>query len=1219
MRTGRPPSGDRKRLEELEAISSWFEDAIAQGVGQGSVRRTAQLTGLNLKDLYDALNAAKMLPLPRIRMLAEGLGRDPEDITRLWAEAKRERDRAEEDERRRARPAVETWADITAPSPALRDLLEAQYGYLDSLPYPLLGLAEPGLAAVYVRHSVRRVAAGRSTEPDDPSAPRGPGAPAKEDGVERLSGDEPLPAEPRPWAARDTPAAPAGGQVLSVADALARHDHLLITGEAGAGKSTLAHHLVRSLCGVWLSLSTIQDAPVAEPLVPLHLPASVLATEHGSWSECLRRATLHTLGPMLGADPPAALFASRPQGARWLVFVDGLDEVTDRRQRAEIIRTLARHGQRESAYRLVVTTRPLPASELAPLRNSPLSVGEFEIQPFGTAELRDYAGRWFEAQRDRVPSPGAALGRFLTETSEDNGLGDLLRNPLLATIALVHATLEPAAPLPSNRVALYEGFLARLRLRERGGRGGAGRLPEWFSHSLGSSRTTEPPHSSHSSHSSHSPHSSGSSDAFDELIVELARLHTEGEEDLVGAARAWIRRRAGARLPAGWEEELPTVLTSTGPLVLAGEQFRFLHQSFAEFLAAVKYAGEIGADGDTEGDGDGLEAWIRRAYGGTRESLAFFVVCRCATRDEHAPALVFGQLLAHPAPDRVRLAARLVAEGADPGPELMARIVGRLVGFARSEEDEAADAARALALLGDRHGVVPALESLAAAPELSPIQRFHAVTALGKLVPPQITGRLLRPLLELLYGPLPQAARLALELDEETEHAVRDRIATLLAEADAGPWEYSLAAETYWVLDLPQETESAARKVLADPHAREGTLLRAVTAWLGSAVSDDVMDEVAALGQERPAHDYAGRTALAQALEQAGAAPLAAELARTVIDAPPTRDLVQKRAAELWLRVRGADAAEPVRALLARGRESGAGLWAETLVIRALTEAGAGYPVGEWAEPQLRGDHELVVNAVEVVDLWVGCHETAELKELDARSAVAARLHPFDRADYAQLLLDHQLGERAWGVARRLLESALAREEDYRQASAVLLRADRTAALALLADLCDAPAGGAAWGTGVLKALGADDEPDIDELSLRIADLVLRCPGGTGAQAEHSLGVRAALDLRGRLAQVVQDTCRHPSLDFDQQRMIARALAACGEADAAAEIWRHLLRVRGYPSMSNALVLVEDIAQLLTPEGAARLLRDHLATEEPTEIHHRRRLETLLTWLDTMC
>lgn len=74
-------------------------------------------------------------------------------------------------------------------------------------------------------------------------------------------------------------------------DALEQHSHLLVTGEPGAGKSTMSSHLARTLSRLWLRDDSAVDPPITEPVVPLAgcgeaaVPRILLAVDRWSSDE----------------------------------------------------------------------------------------------------------------------------------------------------------------------------------------------------------------------------------------------------------------------------------------------------------------------------------------------------------------------------------------------------------------------------------------------------------------------------------------------------------------------------------------------------------------------------------------------------------------------------------------------------------------------------------------------------------------------------------------------------------------------------------------------------------------------------------------------------------------------------------------------------------------------------------------------------------------------
>jgi hypothetical protein len=542
MAGGRPSTGKQQRYPELEELASWFHRALAD-VGYRSVNEFLSRGLFEKNAVYGVFGAARLLTLESSQALAVALKRTPAQVVPIWTRAKEARDRATFAAERTQAPRVTSWAEIPRPSLALRDLLEAQCASVERLPYELLAVEEPPLSSVYVRQQVQvRVWINRS-EREDTAA----GSPTAE----------------------ESPASTESRLATSVPDALEQHDHLLVIGEPGAGKSTMSSYLARSLSRLWLREDSAVDAPITEPVVPLRVSARSLDTS-GSWSAVLAEAARHSFGRGLREDPDPRLFAGRVQGARWLVLVDGLDEIPDPRLRGQVIRSIAQHARPGSDYRFVVTTRVLPESELAPLRTA--TVGSYVIEPFGRPELEEFATKWFTVQQG--PSPTEETERFLRETS-DGRLQELVRNPLLATIAAVSAVKEPDRSLPASRISLYERFCSYLTDDRSGKRNPLAQLRRHHEDNPELLACLRWLHRSRS-----------------EALRALARRRMESQGKLWQVAVEWARDRVpdDVTLADGWEDHLWEELVGTGLLVAQERDLRFLHQSFAEFLSAQSHA-----------------------------------------------------------------------------------------------------------------------------------------------------------------------------------------------------------------------------------------------------------------------------------------------------------------------------------------------------------------------------------------------------------------------------------------------------------------------------------------------------------------------------------------------------------------------------------------------------------------------------------------------------
>lgn len=579
------------------------------------------------------------------------------------------------------RPPLTSWDDRPELTPQLRDILTAQYSATESLPYKLLGVRQPELTKVYVQQTMRAQTADRAAEPD-----RRTGDP------ERRSLGEP------------------GERTLTMTEALNRGGHLMITGEPGAGKSTVGYMYVQQISDYWLGAGE-GPPPIAEPVLPLRVPARALA-ENAAWGELLASGLEGVLGRMLDEKPRPELLARRALGARWLVFVDGLDEIVEPQARAQVIAALAHRIRRSTDHRLVITTRPLPHNELLPLERA--GIDTVEIQPFSPVELEEFARAWFRAQNPLGPLRQAT--EFVRQV-RDSRLRELVRNPLQATIAAITHTLEPDRPLPNSRIDLYERFMAYL-LDERASR------RDTFAELRHAARADP-----------------ARLELLDWLrqqrvqIVEHLAVHRlDTESPLIDAAGDWVaERRSG--LAEGWREDLRSVLGGTGVFVSSEEDLRFRHHSFAEFLAARSRAGEIPA-----GFPD-LEEWIERGLSGAKRVFALFTFVLWG-RENHDVGRILRVLL-EGTEERVLLAGQLISEGVEVEDELTAAVVDRLLDLLVCQ-GVLADASNDLEPIGEVLSLfmpqtlgsvaLDRLRALRDNADLAEATRIEAAAVLGRLV-----------------------------------------------------------------------------------------------------------------------------------------------------------------------------------------------------------------------------------------------------------------------------------------------------------------------------------------------------------------------------------------------------------------------------------------------------------------------------------------------------
>ncbi|MFC7380766.1 trypsin-like peptidase domain-containing protein [Sphaerisporangium rhizosphaerae] len=427
-------------------------------------------------------------------------------------------------------------SEMTPVPPELTGVLRQMCQVSDDLPYPLRGAhGRFPLSEVYVRQSVA-------------AAPE-PRRPWEEDGEE-------FPEEDR---------RPSAGLAQPFEQVFEQHDHLVIEGAAGLGKTTLGRMLVRHFAKALLDGKAQEGEAL---LVPVMLPARVLALHlRGGWPEALRASVTAEYGPPDG-EVAASLFTGKVSGRRWLVVVDALDEIPDQDDRERLLTALAsRFPGDDGPAGFLVTTRPLSPGEIDRLRGP--GVGFYELQPFDEDALVQFTRNWFDP--DDTPAGNAAAEEFLRQVRLA-GLEEVLVVPLLATVAAHLHQSRRDRPLPAGRYELYEEYIGRYaQARIEAGASslatldevpGGPRLAEWlYEHRVA-------------------------------LMEALATAYTTTETPLMDVARRFLADHAPmpARMPLDWESALAEWLSQTGVLSRSRTRLRFLHQTFAEHLAATARA-----------------------------------------------------------------------------------------------------------------------------------------------------------------------------------------------------------------------------------------------------------------------------------------------------------------------------------------------------------------------------------------------------------------------------------------------------------------------------------------------------------------------------------------------------------------------------------------------------------------------------------------------------
>lgn len=500
--------------------------------------------------------------------------------------------------------------------PAIIDLLKAQIRAAEAYPYRLSHTPDNGLSATYVQQQLRAIEV--PVEPalaPEPSGPGGKSASASE---------------------AQAPAGRGETSTLQLDEVLARHGTVIVTGGPGMGKSTMTLQAVRNIA------ESLLAGKGAALTVPLRITATSLAEASGPFHTIVAKAASAQLGSSLDKPLPDRLLDQVPPGARWLVFIDGVDEITDRIRRREVLGELAARIAEEGAgVRFVIMTRPLPPGELELLSHP--SVGRYQVVAFDSEQLTVFAHKWFGF--------GDEADTFLGRV-RDAGLSEIVQIPLLAAIAAT--VYRKSSPLPGSRFELYENYLDHLT---------QARAAE-------ASRQWKKLTAKHGN----LPREDAKrvSDLFDRrmtVVRHVAETALSTADDLVDSAVRWTDTHGGniGGPSSAWRELVAAALHCTNLFVWDGDRLRFVHHSFAEHLAAGEAAARLPVPFTVSSPiwsnalGDAVESSVV----GDDSALATLVHYARSGSDR---AKLFAWLESGPATCRI-LAARLLAAGAPADPE----------------------------------------------------------------------------------------------------------------------------------------------------------------------------------------------------------------------------------------------------------------------------------------------------------------------------------------------------------------------------------------------------------------------------------------------------------------------------------------------------------------------------------------------------------------------
>jgi hypothetical protein len=516
--------------------------------------------------------------------------------------------------------------------PAVRRLLEAHLSEADFHQYEFGSLPLPGVSLIYVEQHLGAVGSGRPA-------------------TRILDADMFVRSSPR----------------------------AIVIGAPGAGKSTLAAHVVGSAARWWTHarvVSRINSSPFGR-LMPVLLPANALSDKDVPHALATRWSQ---------ADASAEMFTRPPhRNVEWLVIVDSLDEISAGETRTRVIQRLGAFLSSETRSHLIVTTRALTVGELADLTSR--GAQEFYLRLFGPQELQHFATNWFNARGGGLVDAATEATRFMGHV-RSAGLTSIVRVPLLATMAILVYENDRDRTLPTSRAGLYHEFTCLLR----------------------SARTMD----------ASTPFEVWLANNLDSLLRALASEHVrEDSLRLLPWAIGWVAANAPAELLTGSEAErigaLRNALIASGLCVFVpsldadaeepdpsadrgsarpGNDVEFVHFTLAEYLAA-----------DPLTCAYSYEEFRSLMANGRSRGFALFVLAR----GKADPSDVVRSLLDS---DDPLSAGRIVSDGIPVDADLRQRAIDALIERVRHDHETVVDCVALLADLANAPDVWLRLQDL---------------------------------------------------------------------------------------------------------------------------------------------------------------------------------------------------------------------------------------------------------------------------------------------------------------------------------------------------------------------------------------------------------------------------------------------------------------------------------------------------------------------------
>lgn len=223
--------------------------------------------------------------------------------------------------------------------------------------------------------------------------------------------------------------------VIKLPDFIAQIDRSVLLGDPGGGKTTattaVMHHLASQEHGQIPFLITLREFATT-------VPPERSVVGHIE----------HNLDVFYQCPAPPGLIARLLLTGNAVVLFDGLDELLDTSQRAEVTAIVERFCTEYPLAPVLVTSR-LVGYDQARLDDRQFS--RYRLGGFAEEQVREYAEKWFSRQEDRLVTREDWAESFMQESGS---VPDLRSNPLI--LALMCLLYRGEGSLPHSRAGVYE-------------------------------------------------------------------------------------------------------------------------------------------------------------------------------------------------------------------------------------------------------------------------------------------------------------------------------------------------------------------------------------------------------------------------------------------------------------------------------------------------------------------------------------------------------------------------------------------------------------------------------------------------------------------------------------------------------------------------------------------------------------------------------------------